>query len=302
MLSIIAYLSAFTALISGTLASPIERRAISTALLAEFNLFEQYAAAAYCPNNNNSPGTKLTCPTSNNCPLVEAATTVTTDEFQNSLVTDVTGYVAVDSTNHLIVVAFRGTESVRNYAADADFPVVATDICSGCTADQGFYNSWLEARAGVIASVQAAAKANPSYSIVATGHSLGAAIADFAAAELRNQGYSVALYTFGSPRIGGAEISSYITSQPGGNYRITHFDDPVPRLPPILLGFVHISPEYWITTGNEVAVTAQDINGPLTGSVNFAGNTGTTGFDLTAHGWYFNNISSCYPGGFEFKN
>lgn len=55
--------------------------AISSSLLSTFNLYEQFAAAAYCPANNDSPATKLVC-TSDACPLVQAATTNTIIEFQ----------------------------------------------------------------------------------------------------------------------------------------------------------------------------------------------------------------------------
>ena len=135
----------------------------------------------------------------------------------------------------------------------------------------------------------------PSYSVVVTGHSLGGAIADIAAAELRNMGITSDLYTFGAPRIGDSTISDYITNQnQGGNFRTTHYDDPVPRLPPLLLGFVHISPEYYIDTGNNIIVTAGDVT-ELTGDINMSGNTGNIGdgVDLTAHGWYLNQIGAC---------
>jgi hypothetical protein len=85
---------------NGILAGPIDRRsknlpfhlfnislthnhltAISTQLLNTFVLYEQYAAAAYCPENNDSPNTKIFC-TSDSCPLVQAADTNTVVEFQ----------------------------------------------------------------------------------------------------------------------------------------------------------------------------------------------------------------------------
>ncbi len=178
-------------------------------MLRQLNLWEQYAAAAYCVTNNDSPGTKVTC-AAGNCPLVEAATTTTLIEFQkwdlvpympgrrpltviSSLITDVTGLVAVDSTNRKIVVNFRGSQSARNWLANLDFTAIPTDICPGCTVHQGFWRSWVEARPRILAAVEDAVAKNPGYGIVATGHSLGGAIATLAAANLRNSGYTVAL-------------------------------------------------------------------------------------------------------------
>jgi triacylglycerol lipase len=53
---------------------------VSASVLQRLTLFAQYSAAAYCTNNINSTGTKLTC-AAGNCPLVEAANTVTLAEF-----------------------------------------------------------------------------------------------------------------------------------------------------------------------------------------------------------------------------
>ena len=55
--------------------------AISQSLYDQLSFFEQYAAAAYCSNNNDSPNTKVTC-SPGNCPEVEAADTDTLTEFQ----------------------------------------------------------------------------------------------------------------------------------------------------------------------------------------------------------------------------
>ncbi|KAL1648481.1 hypothetical protein SLS58_002236 [Diplodia intermedia] len=212
--------------------------------------------------------------------------------LSSSLITDVTGYVAVDTTNSLIVVSFRGSGSVRNYLTDLNFHNIdASELCDGCEAFDGFYTSWKEARTGVLSSVKSAAAANPSFQIVCVGHSLGGAVAVFAATELRNSNYSVSLYTFGQPRIGPKKVSDYITDQ-GDNYRITHKKDPVPKLPPLLLGYVHVSPEYYLSGANDEEVTIDGVDGPLEGSVNFMGNSGSLAIDFAAHGW---------PDVFEFR-
>jgi alpha/beta superfamily hydrolase len=93
----------------------------------------------------------------------------------------------------LIVLSFRGSESIRNYFSDLNFALVPLDICDGCQGDAGFWSSWVETREAVSAAVKVVTAAHPNYKIVTTGHSLGGAIATFAAAELRNQGYTVDL-------------------------------------------------------------------------------------------------------------
>lgn len=62
--------------------------AISESDYSNLNLFEQFSAAAYCPNNNNdvAGGTKLSCPTGN-CPLVDSSDVTTVYEFQKYVVT-----------------------------------------------------------------------------------------------------------------------------------------------------------------------------------------------------------------------
>ena len=194
-----------------------------------------------------------------------------------------------------MIVSFRGSHSVANFIADAVFPLEATDLCTGCEAHTGFWTSWLEARANVLAAIKSAADSAPGYTVVVTGHSLGAAIAELAAANLRNDGYPCELYTYGSPRVGNLALAEYVTGQAGGNNRVTHLDDPVPRLPPMLLGYVHTSPEYWINKPTNDPVEASDID-EFTGYTETQGNAGTTGLDIDAHLWYFNAISACDDG------
>jgi hypothetical protein len=105
----------------------------------------------------------------------------------------VTGFVAVDYTNLLTIVSFRGSASVSSWLTDIFFNRIPVDICSGCTAHWGFWTSWVAARGPVLQAIRTAAAINPGFRIVVTGHSLGGAIASLAAAELRNNGYSTDL-------------------------------------------------------------------------------------------------------------
>lgn len=135
------------------------------------------------------------------------------------------------------------------------------------------------------------------------GHSLGGAIATLAATNLRNSGLAINLvwfprshenqntnhadksqYTFGSPRVGNLAIAKYVTNQnKGANYRIMHNKDPVTQLPFQWMGYYHHSPEYWITSGNNVAVTTSDLK-ICTGVGNSSCNAGINYFKTVVGG------------------
>jgi hypothetical protein len=116
-------------------------------------------------------------------------------------------------------------------------------------AHQGFQTAWDEIADGVFSAIEEGLAEFPDFDIVFAGGSMGGAVATLGAANARAAGYAVDLYTFGSPRIGNGPLSDFITNQPGAVYRVTHNQDPVPRLPPMTLfpAYRHISPEYWLT-------------------------------------------------------
>jgi hypothetical protein len=93
--------------------------------------------------------------------------------------------------------------------------------------------------------VESTSKEYPDYSLVVTGHSLGAAQSGYAAAEFRTNGTNATLYNYGGPHLGDATFADFVTGQ-GGNYRVTHTNDPAPHIGDPSQGYRHINPEYWI--------------------------------------------------------
>lgn len=114
----------------------------------------------------------------------------------SSTITDTSGYVAYDHTNSLIVVAFRGSESFRNYLTFLNFPLVPIDLCAGCFSAAGYWTAWLEVRDDILAAVDDTHSKHPDHKVVVTGHSLGGAIASMAVGYLRDQGHTVDLVSF----------------------------------------------------------------------------------------------------------
>lgn len=225
--------------------------------------------------------------------------------------TDITGFVAVDNVNKVIVLSYRGSVSLRNWIGNFNLEFNDFSACSGCRVHAGFLSSYNGSKDQVKAALAQAKAQNPGYSIVFTGHSLGAAIATLAAADLRQQGFNVALvsrlffekvlqliidqYTYGSPMVGNDAFANFVTKQGGGNYRITHAYDAVPKLPGYLLAYRHVSPEYWFPTASGQPFGTGDVR-MSSGILNLLGNQGTLMATINDHLWYFNLIAGCTSG------
>ncbi|CAI6296799.1 unnamed protein product [Periconia digitata] len=273
-------------------AAPLEVRkeAVSAAVFDKLAFYAQYSAAAYCRGNNDSPSSKLVCP-EKNCDRVEAAKTNTTLEFENSAKTDATGFVSTDSTNNLIVISFRGSQSSENWAANFDFGLEDTSVCKSCKAHGGFLESWGEVKDKVLKSVKDAQTKNPKYKVIATGHSLGGAMATLAASSLRSSGTTVDLYTYGAPKVGNEEFNEFmIKTDKGNTFHSVHNKDIVPTLPPkipILSPFEVNEPVYFIESGN-VPAKQGDVSLYKAGE-----DHDNSGSSMDAHGWYYGEISAC---------
>ena len=101
-------------------------------------------------------------------------------------------------------------------------------------------------------------------------------------------------YNYGQPRVGNAALAQYISAQApaqGPNYRATHTDDPVPRLPDTAMGYAHSTPEYWISRGADDVQTGDVV--VFEAADDRRGNAGTGWFDVGAHMHYFGPISVC---------
>lgn len=106
---------------------------------------------------------------------------------------DATGFVAVDSTNQIVVLSFRGSSDIENWEANLDFIATDVDLCDGCQAHEGFWNSWNTVADEVTSQIDTAMGDNSGFGLVVTGHSLGGALAALAGTALRNSGHTLDL-------------------------------------------------------------------------------------------------------------
>lgn len=208
-------------------------------------------------------------------------------------------YTAVDHTSKEIVLSIRGADEPRVWVGVSNFTLVDWPLVPLAQAHQQFIQSWNDMGPENIAlTMSRAKKLYPEYSMKATGHSLGGAIAMLAAAQLRlEHDFHIDVYSFGAPRIGNDHLSRLIEEQEEGEeYRITHLNDPVSRSPPESKGYRHAGKEYWLMGINvtEDLYPVESVK-VCEGLMNHECNAGTLGGDMDVHYTYFGNIGGCKP-------
>lgn len=165
------------------------------------------------------------------------------------------GYVAVDNMREEIILSLRGTTNIRNLLTDIAIPMLNMDeIIPGGKAHAGFVKAWSEVANLANAALASAFHENPTYHLVIVGHSLGAATASIAAANVRKQYPDADLFTYGSPRVGNAVLAEFLDTQGGGNYRVEHYNDLAANILPKFLGYKHTDTEYWLNVGPSIKI------------------------------------------------
>lgn len=167
-----------------------------------------------------------------------------------NVATDTQVAIFRDAAAKELIVSFAGSSSVQDFVTDFAFlPLNQTTAagCSDCRVHGGFYVAWRSVADEVIAALADLRAANPGYSTIVTGHSLGGALATLAFTDLKAASVPLKIaYTMGSPRVGNPAYADYNDRLSGASdsnlgtlIRITHGIDGVPGLPTQAMGFQH---------------------------------------------------------------
>jgi len=115
-------------------------------------------------------------------------------------------------------------------------PYELADI-PGALADDYFYTHYISyLQPLMIPLLKQAYQTFPDYTFVFTGHSMGAALTTLTAFDAITQGIipreKTVMYNYGSPRVGNSQLADAINKAIPELYRITHWRDLVPHVPP----------------------------------------------------------------------
>jgi hypothetical protein len=91
------------------------------------------------------------------------------------------GYVGYMASKNVILIVMRGTKDIRNWLEDFSFKMINYAPCKGCLIHEGFYYSYVSIYEKFNPALVKLTELYPSAKIVATGSSLGGALATVAA-------------------------------------------------------------------------------------------------------------------------
>lgn len=178
-----------------------------------------------------------------------------------NVTTDTHGYVAVDDLNSVVYIVYRGTVDLQNWITNLNAFSTANltlPYCQGqgdkAQVHDGFYEAYRSVQAQIATAYEILRnRGSGGYQVIVTGHSLGAALATLSAVHLTCDepfnNLPIAVYNYGSPRIGGDQFSTLVSQTLSDKmplFRHTHWRDPVPHLPLMDMGYRHAAREYFL--------------------------------------------------------
>jgi hypothetical protein len=152
------------------------------------------------------------------------------------------------------VVAFRGTEGIKEWVLDAHFGTTPCPfLASAGETEDGFTDMYESVTTGtaagsprLVASLTNLAWKQAVETVTVCGHSLGGALATLATLDIAVNAsapyHNVTSYTYASPRTGDVQFASKYNQMVANTFRVANELDVVPRLP--LLPYEHVMGEF----------------------------------------------------------
>jgi hypothetical protein len=153
------------------------------------------------------------------------------------------------------VIAFRGTEGIKEWVLDADFGTYnpCPFLASAGETEDGFTDMYMSVKTGatagsprLIADLPNLSWNQPVKTMTVCGHSLGGALATLATLDITVNApepyHNVTSWTYASPRAGDAQFALKYNQLVVETFRIANELDVVPRLP--LLPYDHVMGEF----------------------------------------------------------
>ncbi|EAR87802.2 lipase family protein (macronuclear) [Tetrahymena thermophila SB210] len=196
-----------------------------------------YSLSSYCKSDNLSPY---------NCgKICERSGELSDVQFMNDYEQNLFGYIGYQPQKNQILVVFRGSilSDKKNVLIDLDILKINYPFCQNCKVSKGFLGAYQKLKSQANKLIQEYKQRYNDAQIVATGHSLGAALASlFVVDVFETFNYQVDyMFTFGSPRVGNQHFANYFNQiiSPDNNFRVFKGKDSIARFPSSTIGYNH---------------------------------------------------------------
>ncbi|KAI9294426.1 alpha/beta-hydrolase [Neoconidiobolus thromboides FSU 785] len=165
------------------------------------------------------------------------------------------GYLALDDLKKQIIISFRGSANIQNWLSNIGIFQQEYSIPNqGSPVKFHVHGGFLDALHALQNSfnpqLEKLLNAHPEYKLIVTGHSLGGAIANLAAIEIRDKFNlswdNIELYTYGQPRVGSKEFAEWFDTQTLTVARVVNKRDIVPHNPARATLYHHINNEIYL--------------------------------------------------------
>ncbi|MBT7982503.1 MAG: lipase family protein [Akkermansiaceae bacterium] len=164
---------------------------------------------------------------------------------------NVRGFIA--ASDHFTIVSFLGSERDSEiWQENIDASFIEGPFGQGDRVHRGFNIGIADEIKNIESKI--ADVGNENAPVLLTGHSLGGAIANLAAAYLFIKKHPVhSVYTFGAPRVGCKNFKDiYNKFDCGRSFRIVNRHDIVSRIPPRMLRYKHVGKLYYLNSEGKI--------------------------------------------------